>query len=141
MTTVVYEAPHRVARTLADLTGACGSDRPVVLVREVTKLHEEVWRGSLGEGADRVRTAPEPPRGEWVIVIAGRGPGFVGAASRDDGGGIGATATDEDIVMAVRARLREGKDRRQAVIEVASDLRVPKRRVYNLSIGPSAPAE
>ena len=48
-TTVLYEAPHRVARTLADLAGACGPDRRVAIARELTKLHEEVWRGSLGD--------------------------------------------------------------------------------------------
>jgi 16S rRNA (cytidine1402-2'-O)-methyltransferase len=139
-TTVVYEAPRRVARTLADLAGACGSDRPIALVRELTKLHEEVWRGSLGEGAEWLRTAPEPPRGEWVLVIGGRRPGSADAASGDDGEGTGARVSDEDIVGAVRSRMGDGMGRRQAVAEVASNLRVPKRRVYNLSIGQSAPA-
>ncbi len=140
MTTVVYESPHRVVRTLSDLADACGPDRPVALVRELTKLHEEVWRGSLGEGAERLRAAPESPRGEWVLVIGGRRPGSAGATSRDDGAGISAIVDDDDIVAAVQARMGEGLDRRQAVAEVASSLRVPKRRVYNLSIGLSAPA-
>jgi 16S rRNA (cytidine1402-2'-O)-methyltransferase len=139
MTTVVYESPHRVVRTLSDLSDACGSDRPVALVRELTKLHEEVWRGSLGEGVERLRTAPESPRGEWVLVIGGRRPGTAGAISRDGGEGMSATVNDDDIVAAVQARMSEGLGRRQAVAEVASDLRVPKRRVYNLSIGSSAP--
>ena len=48
-TVVLYEAPHRVARTLADLAASCGPDRRIVLARELTKLHEEIWRGTLGE--------------------------------------------------------------------------------------------
>ena len=52
-TTVLYEAPHRLARTLADLAATFGPDRPVAVCRELTKLHEEVWRGSLGEAAAR----------------------------------------------------------------------------------------
>jgi 16S rRNA (cytidine1402-2'-O)-methyltransferase len=136
MTTVVYESPHRVARTVSDLAGACGPDRPVALVRELTKLHEEVWRGSLGEAAERLGTAPESPRGEWVLVIGGRS--VSAATSRDGGAERGAIVNDDDIVGAVRARMGQGMDRRQAVAEVASDLRVPKRRVYNLSIGQSA---
>ena len=54
-TTVLYEAPHRLARTLADLVATLGPDRPVAVCRELTKLHEEVWRGSLGEAAERGR--------------------------------------------------------------------------------------
>ena len=51
-TVVLYEAPHRVARTLGDLVGACGGERRVALCRELTKLHEEVWRGTLSAAAD-----------------------------------------------------------------------------------------
>ncbi len=60
-TVVLYEAPHRLARTVADLAGACGADRRVVFARELTKLHEEVWRGTLGEALERV-AAVEPAR-------------------------------------------------------------------------------
>jgi 16S rRNA (cytidine1402-2'-O)-methyltransferase len=127
MTTVVYEAPHRVARTVADLADACGADRPVALVREITKLHEEVWRGSLGEATEKLRMAPDPPRGEWVLVI--------GAGETDRATGTAAAATDADILAALGARMSDGVDRRQAVADVASYFRIPKRRVYNLSVG------
>ncbi len=69
-TTVMFEAANRVAATLADLGAACGGDRPAALCRELTKLHEEIWRGSLDELARRA--AAEPPRGEVTLVIAGR---------------------------------------------------------------------
>jgi 16S rRNA (cytidine1402-2'-O)-methyltransferase len=66
----MFEAPGRVAATLADLAAACGTDRSGALCRELTKLHEEIWRGSLAELAARANETE--PRGEVVIVVAGR---------------------------------------------------------------------
>ncbi|HET7677112.1 MAG TPA: 16S rRNA (cytidine(1402)-2'-O)-methyltransferase [Candidatus Limnocylindrales bacterium] len=71
--TVLFEAPGRAAQTLADLAAACGPARAAALCRELTKLHEEVWRGSLGELAERAERAA--PRGEVTIVVAGRAAG------------------------------------------------------------------
>ena len=71
-TVVLYEAPHRIARTIADLAEACGADRAVALARELTKLHEEVWRGTLGDAVDHLAEAA--PRGEYVVVLAGATP-------------------------------------------------------------------
>ena len=68
-TTVLYEAPHRVARTLADLAAACGDDRRVAVARELTKLHEEVWRGTLAEAV--TWAAATPPKGELVLTLDG----------------------------------------------------------------------
>ena len=124
-TTVIYESPHRVLRTLTDLAAACGAGRPVALARELTKLHEEVWRGTLGEAADKLRQAPESPRGEWVLVVGGMEPG----ADRDAGPG------EEDVRAALVRRIAAGTDRKQAVAEVAAELRVPKRVVYNVAVG------
>ena len=76
-TIIVYEAPHRVLRTLADLATALGEDRPVAVARELTKLWETVVRGTLG---DITRDLGEP-RGEYVLVIAGSAR-RVGAAGR-----------------------------------------------------------
>jgi 16S rRNA (cytidine1402-2'-O)-methyltransferase len=114
---VLYEAPHRLARTIADLAEVCGPARPVALARELTKLHEEVWRGTLGEAASRVGGAG-PPRGEWVLVV---------------GGGARAEADDEEILAALRAEMADGGDRRAAVPAVARRLGVPRRRVYDLA--------
>jgi 16S rRNA (cytidine1402-2'-O)-methyltransferase len=72
-TTVLYEAPGRAAATLRDLAAACGADRAAALCRELTKLHEEIWRGTLGELADRA--AATPPRGEVTLLVAGGSPG------------------------------------------------------------------
>lgn len=66
---VFYEAPHKLARTLSDLAETLGAGRQVSLCRELTKLHEEVIRTTLGEAA--ARYASEQPRGEFVLVVAG----------------------------------------------------------------------
>jgi 16S rRNA (cytidine1402-2'-O)-methyltransferase len=116
-TTVLYEAPHRLARTLNDLMETCGPLRAVVLVRELTKLYEEVWRGALASAVDHV--AEVNPRGEYVIVLGSalpRGP-----------------VDDAEIADALSTRLSAGESRKTAVAEVANSLAVPKRRVYDLA--------
>jgi 16S rRNA (cytidine1402-2'-O)-methyltransferase len=70
-TLVLYEAPHRIGATLADLAVACGANRRAVLARELTKLHETVYRGSLGDLAERAAADPNLARGEAVLVVAG----------------------------------------------------------------------
>jgi len=64
---VIFESPFRAQRLLDDLAQACGPERPVAYCRELTKLHEEVWRGPVGEVADRARAVK--PRGEYVVVV------------------------------------------------------------------------
>ena len=64
---IVFEAPHRVERLLGELAGACGPERPVAVCRELTKLHEEVWRGPVGEAVERAKRAQ--PRGEHVVIV------------------------------------------------------------------------
>jgi len=118
-TVVLYEAPHRVARTLADLEAACGSERRVVLARELTKLYEETWRGTLGEAAARV--ADVAPRGEYVLVL--------------DGAPTPAEVTDESIVAALEAARAGGATTRDAVATVVDTLGVAKRRAYDLATG------
>jgi len=117
-TTVLYEAPHRLARTLADLAAACGDERPVAVARELTKLHEEVWRGSLGGAVEWV--AQREPRGEVVLVLEG-------APAPDEPG-----ATDVD--AAVLARLAHGDSPRDAASAVAATLGVPKRQAYDAAV-------
>jgi 16S rRNA (cytidine1402-2'-O)-methyltransferase len=116
-TTVLYEAPHRLLRTLNDLMETCGPLRDTVLVRELTKLHEEVWRGSLHGAVEHVGTVT--PRGEYVIVLGSAPP----RGPVDDGA----------ITDALNTRLGAGESRKTAVAEVASSLSVPKRRVYDLA--------
>jgi 16S rRNA (cytidine1402-2'-O)-methyltransferase len=117
-TIVLYEAPHRIARTLTDLAGVLGPDRRVVVARELTKLHEEWWRGPL---ADAARWAEETePRGELVVVIDGAPPP--------------ASATDADVEAALTESLDAGASVRDAAAAVAARLGVPKREVYRLAV-------
>jgi len=116
-TIVFYEAPHRLARTLRDLAEAFGDDRRVVIARELTKLHEELWRGSLAAAVERV--AEVEPRGEHVLVVDGAPPP--------------ADATDDDIAEALARARATGGSTRDAVDAVADELGVARRRVYALA--------
>lgn len=116
-TVVLYEAPHRVVRTLDDLAGCCAPERPVVLAREITKLHEEYFRGSL---ADAVRWVDEhEPRGEFVVVLGGAEPP--------------SAPTDDDLRSALADAMAAGASTRDAVAAVARDFGASKRRVYDLA--------
>lgn len=123
-TAVIYESPHRVLRTLTDLAAACGPDRPVAAARELTKLHEEVWRGTLGGAVERLGDAPESPRGEWVLVVGG----FRARPAPGSG------PEESDVAAALISRLAAGADRKAAVAEVAVELKVPKRTVYDVAV-------
>jgi 16S rRNA (cytidine1402-2'-O)-methyltransferase len=116
-TAVVLEAPGRVARLLADLADACG-DRPVAVCRELTKLHEEVWRGSLSQAV--AAFADRELLGEVVVVLGG--------AERPAG------PDDDTIGSAVEARLAEGDTPRQAADAVSAALGVARGRAYSLAI-------
>jgi 16S rRNA (cytidine1402-2'-O)-methyltransferase len=116
-TAVLYEAPHRVRQTVGELADAFGPLRRIAIVRELTKLHEEVWRGSLDGAVDHL--AEREPRGEYVLVLGGAAPP--------------AEPTSEDVTAALRSRLEAGEDKKTATAEVAKELRVPKRTVYEIA--------
>jgi 16S rRNA (cytidine1402-2'-O)-methyltransferase len=128
-TSVVLEAPGRLAATLAELTEAAGdgaADRAVAVVRELTKVHEEVWRGSLAEAASVY--ASREVRGEVVLVI---------------GGAPEPAAVDEaDVETAVRAALdREpSAGPRQVADRVAASLGVPRRQAYEAALRVRTPS-
>lgn len=119
-TIVVYEAPHRIVRTLSDLRKMCGDDRQVAVVRELTKLYEQVERGTLGT------VDVGTPRGEYIIVLAG-----APEETRD--------IDDDTIREAIRGELDTGATKRDAVDAVTARLGVPRKLVYSLAIsGPGA---
>jgi 16S rRNA (cytidine1402-2'-O)-methyltransferase len=113
-TLVFYEAPHRLAATLRDLCDVLGAWRRVAVARELTKLHEEIWRGHLNEAS--AWAAETPPRGEIVVVVQGALPP--------------GPADEADVEAAVRVRLAAGDSARDAATAVAADLGVPKRQAY-----------
>lgn len=116
-TTVLYEAPHRLARTLADLREACGNERRVSIGRELTKLHEQIWRGSLVEAVRWVEE--QEPRGELVVVVEGAAPE--------------AAPTSDEVEQAVRRELDAGSTARDAAAIVAARLGVAKRTAYDIA--------
>ncbi|MEK7295181.1 MAG: 16S rRNA (cytidine(1402)-2'-O)-methyltransferase [Actinomycetota bacterium] len=117
-TVVLYEAPHRLARTLADLEVVCGPLRRVVIARELTKIHEEIWRGVLHDASHHAQTTE--PRGEYVVMLEGAKPP--------------APPTDEELNFALREELNKGTTRKDSASRVAAKYGVAKRRVYELAL-------
>ena len=117
-TTVFYEAPHRLVKTLSDLTTACGAMRGVVLARELTKLHEEIWRGTLQDA--NMHVAKTEPRGEYVIILEPAKPP--------------APPTDEELLAAIRAEIAKGVSRKDSAARVSARFGVAKRTVYELAL-------
>jgi 16S rRNA (cytidine1402-2'-O)-methyltransferase len=119
-TTVLYEAPTRVRSTVADLAEVCGGLRQVAIARELTKLYEEVWRGSLAAATEHLDSDGQEPRGEHVIVVAGAPP--AGEASQ---------AAVEQLVG---DRLAAGQSTRDVAGAVATELGVPRRQAYETAL-------
>ena len=117
-TIVLYEAPHRLIKTLSDLTTACGAVRRVVVARELTKLHEEIWRGTL-QDANMYFSTTEP-RGEFVIILEPAKPP--------------APPTDEELVEAIRAEIAKGVSRKDSAARVSARFGIAKRHVYELAL-------
>ena len=126
-TMIFYEAPHKLAATLADLAEAFGRERPVSLCRELTKLHEEVRRTTLGEAAEWY--GANPPRGEFVLVVEGaagtaeEAPTLAGGLAR---------------VEALRA---EGLSLRDAVRQAARETGLAKNELYDRAVGKTGGCE
>jgi 16S rRNA (cytidine1402-2'-O)-methyltransferase len=120
-TTVLYEAPHRVERTVRDLADVCsqagGAQRLVAVARELTKIYESVWRGTLEDAVTHLGATA--PRGEYVIVLQGAPP-------RGE-------VSDDEIRSALHLALAH-HSRKDAVATVVGQLEVPKRRVYELAL-------
>ena len=121
-TVVIFEAPHRLESTLADLAARLGPDRPVAVARELTKRFETVWRGTLGGAAGGGGETDGPEgRGEQVIVI-----GPAATAPPDEPG-------DDTVEAALQAELAGGASTRDAAAVVANRLGVNRRRAYALA--------
>lgn len=116
-TLIVYEAPHKLRSTLADLAASFGEDRKISLCREMTKLNEEVMRTTLGRAVKEYET--RGPKGEYVLIIEGADPKKY---SEED------TRTPKERVSAY---IDSGMDKREAVKLVAKEMGVPKNIVYS----------
>lgn len=120
---IFYEAPHKLRQTLDDLAAAFGAARPVSLSRELTKLHEETLRMTLGEAV--AYFAETPPRGEFVLIVAGA-PDLPDADGADD--------RMARALAAVARRIEAGETLKDAVKMVSADLGVKKNALYALAL-------
>ena len=129
---VIYEAGNRVAATLRDLADAAGPDRPAALCRELTKMHEEIRRGSLTELAGLVESGAVDGRGEFVIVL---GESIADVTESDvDGAYLAALA-------AVEQRIAEGSSRSDAIRAIATAWKLDRRRLWSLAHRDAAEGE
>ena len=119
-TMIFYEAPHKLLNTLQDMAEVFGADRPISLCRELTKLHEEVVRTTLGEAVEKYTETP--PKGEFVLIVAG--------APEE----IREVPSDADAAARVKALLEHGLSRKDAVKQTAAELGLPKNTVYALAL-------
>ena len=119
-TMIFYEAPHKLVSTLEDLAEAFGNDRGISLCRELTKLHEEVVRTTLGGALEKY--AENPPKGEFVLVVAG-----APAEEKE-------VATEGDAAVRVAQLMAEGLSRKDAVKQTAKELDLPKNVVYDIAL-------
>ena len=129
---VIYEAGNRVAATLRDLAEAAGPDRPAALCRELTKMHEEIRRGSLAELAELVESGAVDGRGEFVIVL---GESIADAIESDVDGAYPAA------LAAVEQRIAEGSSRSDAIRTIAAAWKLDRRRLWSLAHRDAAEGE
>lgn len=119
-TMVFHEAPHKLSATLRDLEETFGPDRRISLCRELTKLHEQVWRTTLGQAA--AHYAQNPAKGEFVLVVEGAAPVQKEEYTLEDG-------------LAMAARLQaEGASTRDAVKQAAAACGLSRKALYDLVV-------
>lgn len=120
-TMIFYEAPHKLVRTLSDFVSVFGAERRISLCRELTKLHEEILRMTLGDAVAYYET--QAPRGEFVLILEGSpAPGPAPVSSMTDA------------VERVKELLAQGLRRKEAVKLVSDEMGIPKNTLYEASL-------
>ena len=119
-TMIFYEAPHKLLSTLEDMAEVFGTDRPISLCRELTKLHEEVVRTTLSQAI--AKYTEQSPKGEFVLVIAG-----APEVPKE-------VATTDDAAQRVKALMATGISRKDAIKQTAKELNLPKNVVYDAAL-------
>ena len=119
-TMIFYEAPHKLVNTLEDMAAVFGEDRSISLCRELTKLHEEVVRTTLGQAVEKYTQTP--PKGEFVLVVAGAAPP------------VKEVATISDAAARVKELMEGGMSRKDAIKQTAKELALPKNVVYDAAL-------
>ncbi|MDD1413405.1 16S rRNA (cytidine(1402)-2'-O)-methyltransferase [Dolichospermum sp. ST_con] len=118
-TLVFYESPHRLRDTLADLGEVLGSDRQLVIARELTKLYEEFWRGTVGDAiADYTQREPQ---GEYTLLVAGNPPSQI-------------QLTETELKTELLQIMHQGISRSQASRQLAKDTSLSRRYLYQLAL-------
>ncbi|ESA32999.1 16s rrna methyltransferase [Leptolyngbya sp. Heron Island J] len=125
-TMVLYESPHRLLKTLADLQAHLGGDRRVTVARELTKRYEEFWRGTVDEAIEHFTTTE--PRGEFTVAIAGHTPSPK-------------TLSNDELLAQLKGLIAQGLSPSQASRQLADQTGVPKREIYQLSLSLKPPTE
>ncbi len=120
-TMIFYEAPHKLMNTLEDMAEVFGPERPISFCRELTKLHEEVIRTTIGQSIDHF--TENPPKGEFVLVVAG--------APEEEK----ALPTAVDAAARVSQLMAQGLSRKDAIRQTATELALPKNAVYAAALG------
>jgi 16S rRNA (cytidine1402-2'-O)-methyltransferase len=117
---IFYEAPHKLVQTLSDMAEVFGGDRGISLCRELTKLHEEVVRTTLQEAVEKYTA--NPPKGEFVLVVAGAQP-----VQKE-------VPTENDAAQYLARLMEQGISRKDAIRQTARDLNLPKNVVYDIAL-------
>ena len=118
-TLVFYESPHRLRDTLADLGTVLGSDRSLVIARELTKLYEEFWRGTIEDAiADYTQREPQ---GEYTLLVAGNPPSQI-------------QLTETELKAELLQLMHQGISRSQASRQLAKDTSLSRRYLYQLAL-------
>ncbi|NJK37352.1 MAG: 16S rRNA (cytidine(1402)-2'-O)-methyltransferase [Oscillatoriales cyanobacterium RM2_1_1] len=118
-TTILYEAPHRLIQTLADLAVVLGEERSIVIARELTKLHEEVWHGTIAGAI--AEYAQRHPKGEFTLVIAGADLTIE-------------VLSEAKVRTELQALLHQGFSRSQASRQLAQFTTLPRRQIYQIAL-------
>ncbi len=117
-TMIFYEAPHKLVRTLTDFADYFGGERALSICRELTKLHEEVWKTTIAEALQRY--AVQPPKGEFVLIVAG--------LPEQEGNPI--SVSIEEAVKQVQQRIETGERLTDACKIVAAETGYRKQVLY-----------
>jgi 16S rRNA (cytidine1402-2'-O)-methyltransferase len=118
-TLIFYESPYRLQESLQDFATVWGSDRQIVLARELTKLYEEFWRGSIGEAI--AHYSQREPQGEYTLVVAGNPPSQP-------------QLTEEQLKAELLQIITQGVSRSQASRQLAKSTSLPRRQLYQLAL-------
>lgn len=118
-TLIFYESPHRLRDTLKDLADILGGDRQIVIARELTKLYEEFWRGTMDEAIAHYQQ--KEPQGEYTLLVAGTAPNQP-------------QLTEVELKAELLAMMKQGISRSQASRQLAKDTSISRRLLYQLAL-------